>query len=84
METQVMTFEELEAEALKLSSERRAELAHVLLLSLDGMDADQEPDPEIRQAAAEEAERRYQDYLDGKTQPIPGEEAFRRIRASLR
>lgn len=78
-----MTFEELEAEALKLSTQRRAELAHVLILSLDGLDADPEPDPEIRQAAAEEAERRYQDYLDGKTQPVPGEEAFRRVRASL-
>jgi putative addiction module component (TIGR02574 family) len=84
MRTHVMTFEELEAEALKLSSQRRAELAHILLLSLDGLDRDQEPDPRVRQAAAEEAERRYRDYLDGKTQPIPGEEAFRRIRASLR
>lgn len=83
MGTRIMTFEELEAEALKLSNERRAELAHVLILSLDGIDPDQEPVPEIRQAGAEEAERRYQDYLDGKTEPIPGEEAFRRVRASL-
>jgi hypothetical protein len=79
-----MTFEELEAEALKLSSERRAELAHVLILSLDGIYPDQEPDPDIRQAAAEEAESRYQDYLDGKAEAIPGEEIFRKYRAALR
>lgn len=84
METQIVTFEELEAAALKLSRERREELVHALILSLNGFDAEQEPDPEIRQAGAEEAERRYQDYLDGKTTPIPGEEAFRRLRASLR
>lgn len=77
-----MTFEELEAEALKLSSERRAELAQVLVLSLDG--ADQEPDPDIRRAAAEEAERRYQDYLDGKAEAIPAEEVFRKYRAAFR
>lgn len=79
-----MTFEELEAAVLKLSRERREELVHALILSLNGFDAEQQPDPEIRQAGAEEAERRYQDYLDGKTTPIPGEEAFRRLRASLR
>ena len=84
MEIQVMTFEELEAKALKLSMERRAELAHVLLLSLDGIDADQEPDPEIRQAAVEEAERRYQDYCDGKAEAISGEEVVRKYRAALR
>ena len=76
-----MTFEELENEVLKLPTEKRAELVRALILSLD---ADQEPDPEILQAWIEEAERRHQDYLDGKTKPIPGEEAFRRIRASLR
>lgn len=76
-----MTFEELEDEALKLPTERRAELVRALILSLD---ADKEPDPGIQQAWIEEAERRYQDYLDGKTKPLPGEDAFRRARASLR
>jgi putative addiction module component (TIGR02574 family) len=76
-----MTFEELENEVLKLPVDRRAELVRALILSLD---ADQEADPEIQQAWIEEAERRYQDYVDGKTTPVPGEEAFRRVRASLR
>ncbi len=76
-----MTFEELENEVLKLPVARREELVRALILSLD---ADQETDPEIQQAWIEEAERRYQDYLDGKTTPVPGEEVFRRVRASLR
>jgi len=76
-----MTFEELENEVLKLPVDRRAELVRALILSLD---ADQESDPEIQQAWIEAAERRYQDYVDGKTKPVPGEEAFRRVRASLR
>jgi len=76
-----MTFEELESETLKLSAERRAELAHTLILSLE---PEREPDPEIQQAWADEAERRYQDYLAGRTEPVSSEEAFRRVRASLR
>lgn len=75
-----MTFEELEHEVLKLPAERRVELVRTLILSLD---AAQEPGPEIQQAWIEEAERRYQNYLDGKTKPGPGEEAFRRVRATL-
>jgi putative addiction module component (TIGR02574 family) len=83
METQVMTFEELEAAALKLSTKDREKLLQSLILSLDGIDPDQEPDPEILQAAIEEAERRYQDYLEGKVEAIPGEEVFRKYRAAL-
>ena len=41
-------------------------------------------DPELERLWAEEAERRYQDYLDGKVEEVPGEEAIRRIRATLR
>jgi hypothetical protein len=41
-------------------------------------------DPELGRLWAEEAERRYQDYLDGKEEAVPGEEAIRRVRATLR
>lgn len=41
-------------------------------------------DPEIERLWVEEAERRYQDYLEGKEEAIPGEEAIRRARATLR
>jgi len=84
MRTFVMTFEELQAKALKLSAEDREKLLQSLILSLDGIDPDQEPDPEIQQANIEEAERRYQDYLHGKVEAIPGEEVFRKYRAALR
>ena len=40
--------------------------------------------PELERLWAEEAERRYQDYLDGKEEAVPGEEAIRRIRATRR
>jgi Putative addiction module component len=40
--------------------------------------------PELERLWVEEAERRYQDYLDGKEEAVPGEEAIRRIRATLR
>jgi putative addiction module component (TIGR02574 family) len=71
-----MNAEELESEALKLSYDEREKLAHALVLSLDS-------DPEVVQLWVAEAERRYQDYLEGKTEAIPGEEALRRIRAAL-
>lgn len=79
-----MTFEELEAEALKLSTEKRAALAHVLILSLDSLDENQEPDPEHERLWMEEIERRCREIDEGRANLVPGEEAFRRIRASLR
>jgi putative addiction module component (TIGR02574 family) len=72
-----MTFEELQAEALKLSSPLRAQLAELLLSSLD-------KDPAVDEAWEVEAERRYQAYLAGETQAAPAEEAFDRIRRGLR
>lgn len=41
-------------------------------------------DPELGRLWAEEAERRYQDYLDGKEEAVPGEEVIRRLRAARR
>ena len=41
-------------------------------------------DPEIGRLWVEEAERRYQEFLDGKAEAIPGEEAIRRVRAALK
>jgi 50S ribosomal subunit-associated GTPase HflX len=35
----------------------------------------------VEEQVVEEAERRYQDYLDGKIEAIPGEEVIRRIKA---
>lgn len=71
-----MNAEELESEALKLSYDERERLAHALMLSLDS-------DPEVVQLWVAEAERRYEDYLEGRAEAVPGAEALRRIRAAL-
>ena len=71
-----MKFDDLKSEALKLSSDERERLAHELMLSLDS-------DLEAVKLWVAEAERRYDDYLEGKAEAAPGEEALRRIRASL-
>lgn len=69
----------LEAEALKLTGKDRAELARVLLLSLD--DAE---DQETEFAWAEEAERRYEELRAGAATAIPSEQVMEEARARLR
>ena len=66
-------FEEIINEVKDLSLEERAELAGTLLLSLD------EPsESEIERLWLQEAERRLQDYREGKVKGIPAEEVFNR------
>lgn len=71
-----MSLEELESEILKLPEEDRERLARSIMRTL-------EPDPEVERLWIEEAERRYQDYIDGREEAIPGEEALRSLRAML-
>ena len=73
-----MNLDELKAEALKLSPEARAKLAHALLLSLDDLS-----EAEIEKLWLEEAERRLKEFREGKVRGIPAEEVFRRARARL-
>jgi hypothetical protein len=40
-------------------------------------------DPEVLKAWIAECERRYQDFLDGKTKAIPADKAFVQIRRQL-
>jgi hypothetical protein len=75
------TLQELEAKALGLEEKERAELARILLLSLDPTEPE---DPEIERQWAEEAERRYQEILQGVVEPIDSDEVFREARARLR
>ena len=69
----------LEAEALKLAEKDRAELARVLLLSLEDV---QDQDTEL--AWAQEAERRYQELKAGAVSAIPSESVLAEARARLK
>ena len=69
----------LEAEALKLADKERAELARVLLLSLEDS-----KDQESELAWAEEAERRYQELKAGAVEGLPSETVLQQARSRLR
>jgi putative addiction module component (TIGR02574 family) len=77
-----MSFEELKREALKLPADEQLELAYSLIRNVGAGDEDE--DAEVDPVWVKEAERRYQDFLDGKVKAVPGEAAIRRIRAVLR
>jgi len=73
-----MSLEELKAEAMKLSPESRAKLAHALLLSLDDLS-----EAEIEKLWLEEAIRRDDEIDAGKVKLRKSEEVFRDARARL-
>jgi putative addiction module component (TIGR02574 family) len=56
-------------EAMELSDNDRATRAGLLIESLEGT-----PDPDVEQAWAEEAERRWREIESGEVQTIPWEE----------
>ena len=71
-------LEEIINVAKELSLEERAQLAGTLLLSLD------EPsESEVERLWLEEAERRLQDFREGKVKGIPAEEVFNRAIADI-
>jgi len=74
----LMSLDELKAEAMKLSPEARAQLAHALLLSLDDLS-----EAEIEKLWLEEAIRRAEEIEAGKVQLREAEEVFRDARARL-
>jgi putative addiction module component (TIGR02574 family) len=74
-----MDIKEIEAEALSLSSEDRASLAHRLLLSLEEVS-----NPEFERLWAEESLRRAAQLDSGKANSIPGDEVAQKARALLR
>src|SRR5262245_618746 len=71
-----LTLDEIEAEALKLPEEDRAQLFSSLLLSFE----ESSRDAEIDQAWAEEAARRDQAMESGEEPGIPADEVFRKLR----
>ena len=76
-----MPVEHLKSELLSLPRGMRAELAHLLITSLDD---DAEDPVEVERAWAEEIERRVVEYRSGAVQTIPASEVFAEARALLR
>ena len=74
-------LKELEEQALRLPPKERSELAHRLIVSLDG---EPEDSPEaIAKAWDEEIARRVADMDAGRTKWIPADEVFREIDAII-
>jgi putative addiction module component (TIGR02574 family) len=69
----------VEYEALRLSPEDRAQLAHKLLLSLDTLSEE-----ELADTWLTEADRRARELDRGEVQPIPADEVRRKARVLLR
>ncbi|HOF87809.1 MAG TPA: addiction module protein [Armatimonadota bacterium] len=72
-------FKECEALAMHLSAHERATLAARLLASLDERD-----DTESERLWVDEAERRYQEYKQGRISARPANEALHNARTRLR
>lgn len=70
------TVEELEAEALNLSSVQRARLVEKLIASLDA-------EPDIENAWAAEVERRHAEVEAGAVALLPGPETLARLKAEF-
>ena len=71
-------IKEVVAATMELNLEERAQLAGKLLLSLD------EPsESEVERLWLDEAERRLNEFRQGKVQGTPAEEVFRRAIAEL-
>ena len=74
-------LKEIEAQAMQLPLKERGELAHRLIVSLDG---EPEDSPEaIAQAWDEEIARRVADMDAGRTKWIPADEVFKEIDAII-
>jgi putative addiction module component (TIGR02574 family) len=70
-------LETIEAQALKLSPEERAQLADRLIASLF-------EDKEIEDAWAAEVERRIEEVEAGRSKLVPADEAIARARAAIK
>jgi putative addiction module component (TIGR02574 family) len=65
--------------SLQLSSHERAQLAEHLIHSLD-----EEEDPDAERLWVAEAERRYQEYKEGKVVAKPADEVLKEARSKLK
>ena len=72
-------YENIKKQAQSLPTKQKAALARVLIEELDPVS-----DPEAEQLWIEEAQRRYDAYLKGEIEQIPGDEAMRKARERLK
>ena len=72
-------FEDIVANAMKLTMRERVRLAQQLVSSLD-----EETDAEVEELWLAEAERRLEELRSGKTHGVPAAEAFAKARDALR
>lgn len=72
-----LTIESIEEAALQLQPDARVQLTHFLVQSLASL-----PEADFAELWLAEAERRDTEMESGQVAGIPGEEVFRRIRAS--
>ena len=79
LEAMSTTVEQLAKQAMNLPGELRARLADLLVESLDA-----DALTEIDQLWLSEAKRRRDEVRSGKVKTIPGDEALRSVRDSLR
>lgn len=79
MESMSTLFDELERQARGLSPHEKASLARILIEQLDpAIDAG------VEQVWIDEAERRYNAFLKGELEALPGDAVMARARSRLR
>jgi putative addiction module component (TIGR02574 family) len=72
-------FDDIEKQARSLPSKEKAALARLLIEELD-----KSVDANAEQLWIDEAQRRYDAYLKGELEALPGDEVMKRARERLR
>jgi putative addiction module component (TIGR02574 family) len=70
---------EIEAKIRALSPDEKAGLVRVLIAELDGP-----ADADVETAWIQEAQRRHREIVEGKVQPVPGEQVYANLRNRLK
>lgn len=78
------TADDILQQALQLPQHERADLAHQLILSLEGIDLNEPKEEGYDEAWAEEIERRMASYERGESQARPWSEVRSEIESKLR
>jgi len=71
-------FNEVQEQARRLTPQEKAALAHLLIEELDSSS-----DADVERLWIEESQRRYEAYLRGESESLPGDEVMARARNRL-